>query len=187
MRFPRDGSVSPILRGRFFLRSPLGCDVGAAPSGRLLLARAAPPPRGGDGGGVPPCFLFPRASAGRLLPGPLSRDPEARPPLGVDCSPLRLPPAPSWPFGARSSEAPTAIIMVRMEARSGSLQRGRIPWGMRAASTELRFSTRWTNILKSSGAQSHLTPWWVLMKSSDPVYSQAPRARRWSGAIRRRR
>ena len=163
MRFPRHGSVPPILRSRFFFRSPSGCGVGMAPFGRMLLARTAPPPQGGDGGGVPSCFLFPRASAGRLPPGPPSRGPEARPPPGVDRSPLRLPPAPSWPRGARSFDAPTACMMVRMEARSGSLQRGRIPWGMRDASTELRFSTRWTTILKSSGTQSHLRPWWVLM------------------------
>src|SRR5512143_802456 len=126
IRFPRHGSVSPVLRSRFFLRSPSGCDVGAAPSGRRLLARTAPPPRGGDGGGVPPSFLFPWASVGRLLPEPPTRGPEARPPLGADCSPRRRSPAPSWPLGALSSEAPTPIIMVRMEARSGSLQRGRI-------------------------------------------------------------
>src|SRR5512140_3726374 len=94
MRFPRDGSVPPILRSRFFFRSPSGCGVGAAPSGRLLLTRAAPPPRGGDGEEVPSCFLFPRASAGRQPPEPPSRSPAARPPPGVDCSPLQLPPAP---------------------------------------------------------------------------------------------
>ncbi len=70
MRFPRHGAIPPILRGRFFFRFPSGCGVGTAPSGRLWLARTAPPPRGGDGGGVPSCFLFPRASAGRLPPGP---------------------------------------------------------------------------------------------------------------------
>ena len=53
MRFPRHDSVPPILRSRFFFRSPSGCGVGTALSGRLLLARTAPSP-GHRQGGCPP-------------------------------------------------------------------------------------------------------------------------------------
>ena len=70
MRFPRLGSVPPILRSRFFFRSPSGCDVGAAPSGRLLLARTTPPPREEMGEVFLPASSSPERRQGGCSPGP---------------------------------------------------------------------------------------------------------------------